>query len=133
MGFGGLEMTSVASENERAETMMAEETGIVFPYETDAMAGLEMPNGLSYPDQVLYLELRLLYRQYYQKIIDRETAVKEKKKMIEQYKDLKFREKMGDHWVEIIRLTELATSEYRKNPCHENAMKLVRILEGRKQ
>lgn len=113
--------------------MMADETGIVLPYEKDAMAGSEMPDGLSYPDQVLYLELRLLYRQYYQKIIDRETAVKEKKKMIEQYKDLKFREKMGDHWVEIIRLTELATSEYRKNPCHENAMKLIRILEGRKK
>ena len=111
----------------------SDETGIVLPYDKDAMAGAEMRDGLSYPDQVLYLELRLLYRQYYQKIIDRETAVKEKKKMIEQYKDLKFREKMGDHWVEIIRLTELATSEYRRNPCHENAMKLVRILEGRKQ
>ena len=112
---------------------MADETGIVFPWEKDAMSRLEMPDGLSYPDQVLYLELRLLYRQYYQKVIDRETAVKEKKKMIEQYKDLKFREKMGDHWVEIIRLTELAASEYRKTPCHENAMKLIRILEGRKK
>ena len=112
---------------------MDEETGIVLPYEKDAMAGAEIPDGLSYPDQVLYLELRLLYRQYYQKFIDRDTAVREKKKMIEQYKDLKFREKMGDHWVEIIRLTELAASEYRKNPCHENAMKLIRILEGRKK
>lgn len=112
---------------------MANETGIVLPWEKDAMAGAEMPDGLSYPDQVLYLELRILYRQYYQKVIDRETAVREKKKMIEQYKDLKFREKMGDHWVEIIRLTELAASEYRKNPCNENAMKLIRILEGRKQ
>ena len=124
---------SAPTENERTVTGMADETGIVLPYEKGAMAGLEMPDGLSYPDQVLYLELRLLYRQYYQKVIDRETAVKEKKKMIEQYKDLKFREKMGDHWVEIIRLTELATSEYRKDPCHENAMKLIRILEGRKQ
>lgn len=126
-------MTSVASENERAETMMADETGVVLPYEKDAMAGLEMPDGLSYPDQILYLGLRMLYRQYYQKIIGRETAVREKKKMIEQYKDLKFREKMGDHWVEIIRLTECAASEYRQNPCHENAMKLIRILEGRKK
>ena len=113
--------------------MMDNETGVVFPWEKDAMAGLEMPDVLSYPDQVLYLELRILYRQYYQKVIDRETAVREKKKMIEQYKDLKFREKMGEHWVEIIRLTELAASEYRKNPCHENAMKLIRILEGRKK
>ena len=58
---------------------MADETGIVLPWEKDAMAGLEMPDGLSYPDQILYLELRMLYHQYYQKIIGRETATKEKK------------------------------------------------------
>ena len=58
---------------------MADETGIVLPWEKDAMAGLEMPGGLSYPDQILYLELRMLYHQYYQKVIDRETATKEKK------------------------------------------------------
>ena len=62
---------------------MAKETGIVLPWEKDAMAGLEMPDGLSYPDQILYLGLRMLYRQYYQKVIDRETAKKEKKKLIE--------------------------------------------------
>lgn len=50
---------------------MAEETGIVLPWEKDAMAGLEMPDGLSYPDQILYLELRILYHQYFQKVIDR--------------------------------------------------------------
>ena len=111
---------------------MNAETGLVLPYEKDAMAGQEMPDGLSYPDQILYLGLRMLYRQYYQKGIDRETAVREKKKMIKKYQDLKFREKMGDHWVEIIRLTECARAEYRKNPCHENAMKLIEIIEGRK-
>ena len=36
---------------------MADETGIVLPWEKDAMAGLEMPDGLSYPDQILYMEL----------------------------------------------------------------------------
>ena len=111
---------------------MADETGVVLPWEKDAMAGAEMPDGLSYPDQILYLGLRMLYRQYYQKIIDRETAVREKKKMIKKYQGLKFREEMGDHWVEIIRLTECARTEYRKNPCHENAMKLIETIEGRK-
>ena len=43
---------------------MADETGIVLQWEKDAMAGLEMPDGLSYPDQILYLELRMLYNQY---------------------------------------------------------------------
>lgn len=111
---------------------MADETGIVLPWEKDAMAGLEMPDGLSYPDQILYLSLRMLYRQYYQKIIDRETATKEKKKLLDEYKIYQFREELEKQWVEIIRLTEFARAEYRKNPCHENAMKLIDIIEGKK-
>jgi hypothetical protein len=111
---------------------MADETGIVLPWEKDAMAGLEMPDGLSYPDQILYLSMRMLYRQYYQKIIDRETATKEKKKLIDEYKVYQFREELEKLWVEIVRLTEIARAEYRKNPCHENAMKLIDIIEGKK-
>lgn len=111
---------------------MAEETGIVLPWEKDAMAGLEMPDGLSYPNQILYLSLRMLYSQYFKNVIDRETATKEKKKLIDEYKCHQYQDEMGKHWVEIIRLTELARAEYRKNPCHENAMKLIEIIEGKK-
>ena len=110
---------------------MADETGIVLPWEKDAMAGLEMPNGLSYPDQILYLELRMLYHQYYQKVIDRDTAAQEKKKLPAEYRVNQFREEIGKQWVGVIRITELARSDYRKNPCHENAMKLIEIIEGR--
>ena len=111
---------------------MADETGIVLPWEKDAMAGLEMPNGLSYPDQILYLELRMLYNQYYKKVIDRETATKEKKKLLDEYRIYKFQYELGNQCVETIRLTELARADYRKNPCHENAMKLIEIIEGKK-
>ena len=110
---------------------MAEETGTVLPWEKDAMAGLEMPGGLSYPDQILYLELRMLYHQYYQKVIDRDTAKKEKKKLLDEYSLNQFREELCKQWVDVTRLTELARSDYRKNPCHENAMKLIEIIEGR--
>lgn len=111
---------------------MADETGIVLPWEKDAMAGLEMPDGLSYPDQILYLELRMLYRQYYQKIIDRETAKKEKKKLLDEYRCYQYREEMGNHWVEIIRLTDLARCDYKKNRTLENADRLIEIIEGKK-
>ena len=111
---------------------MADETGIVLPWEKDAMAGLEMPDGLSYPDQILYLELRMLYRQYYQKIIDRETATKEKKKLLDEYRVYKFREEMGEQWVEVIRLTDLARCDYKKNRTLENADRLIEIIEGKK-
>ena len=111
--------------------MMANETGIVLPWEKDAMAGLEMPDGLSYPDQILYLELRMLYHQYYKKIIGRDTAAKEKKKLLDEYRCYKYREEMGNHWVEIIRLTDLARCDYKKNRTLENADRLIEIIEGR--
>ena len=111
---------------------MAEETGIVLPWEKDAMAGLEMPDGLSYPDQILYLSLRMLYAQYFKKIIDRDTATKEKKKLLDEYRCYQYREEMGNHWVEIIRLTDLARCDYKKNRTLENADRLVEIIEGKK-
>ena len=111
---------------------MADETGIVLPWEKDAMAGLEMPDGLSYPEQILYLGLRMLYRQYYQKAIDRDTATKEKKKLLDEYRCYQYREEMGNHWVEIIRLTDLARCDYKKNRTLENADRLIEIIEGKK-
>lgn len=111
---------------------MADETGIVLPWEKNAMAGLEMPDGLSYPDQILYLSLRMLYAQYFKKIIDRETATKEKKKLLDEYRCYQYREEMGNHWVEIIRLTDLARCDYKKKRTLENADRMVEIIEGKK-
>jgi hypothetical protein len=102
------------------------------PYEKTTMAGGEMPKGLDYPDQILFLELRLLYDSYKRKLIDRDTATQEKVELLRTYEAHKIVDNMGKEWVDIIRLTELARSEYRKNPCHENAMKLIEIIEGRK-
>ena len=56
---------------------MAETKLLELPYEKIAMAGGEMPNGLEYPDQILFLELRLLYDSYKRKLIDREVATRE--------------------------------------------------------
>ena len=111
---------------------MADETGVVLPWEKDAMAGLEMPDSLSYPDQILYISLRMLYAQYFKKIIDRDTATKEKKKLLDEYRCYQYREEMGNHWVEIIRLTDLARCDYKKNRTLENADRLVEIIEGKK-
>ena len=101
------------------------------PYEKIAMAGGELPKGLEYPDQILFLELRLLYESYKKKMIDRETATREKIELLRTYEAHKVVDKMGKEWVDIIRLTELARADYRKNPCHENAMRLIDVIEGR--
>ena len=58
------------------------ENNVAFPYERQAMNGDELPNGLEYPDQVLYLSFRMLYAQLRQGVIDRDTAVREKRKLL---------------------------------------------------
>lgn len=107
-------------------------TGVTLPYEKQAMNGDDMPEGLEYPDQIMFLQLRMLYDQFKKKIIDKETARKEKKLLLDEYRIYKFREEMGNEWVEIIKLTELVRAEFRKNPTIETASRLVAIIEGRK-
>lgn len=106
-------------------------SGVVLPWEQAAIRGDEMPDGLGYPDQILFLCLRMLYAQKRAGIIDRNTAVTEKKKLLDEYRLYQFREQMGDRWTEQIRLTELARAEYRKNRTLESADKLVALIEGR--
>ncbi len=107
-------------------------TGVTFPWERQAMNGEELPSGLDYPDQVLYLCLRSLYDHVRRGIITRDIAIVEKKKLLDEYRVYKYREKMGDEWAQIIKDTESARAEYRKNPSVENGMNLVLIIEGRK-
>lgn len=107
-------------------------TGIVLPWEQQAIRGDELPDGLEYPDQVLYLSLRMLYAQKRMNLIDRDKAVFEKKKLLDEYKAYKQNWNMADEWCEIIKRTELARAEFRKNPTVENGMKLVTVIEGGK-
>lgn len=107
-------------------------TGVTLPWEKKAMAGDEMPNGLEYPDQILYLQLRMLYAQKRAGIIDREQAVLEKKKLLDTYRHHQYIDQMGKTWVKQIKDTELARAEYRKDRTLENADKLVALIEGRK-
>lgn len=107
-------------------------TGIVLPWEQSAIRGDELPSGLDYPDQVLYLSLRMLYAQKRMGIIDRERAITEKKKLLDEYKAYQFNWSMAEEWTQIIKLTELARADFRKEPTVENGWKLVHIIEGRK-
>ena len=111
---------------------MAESKLLELPYEKIAMAGGEMPKGLEYPDQILFLELRLLYDSYKRKLIDRETATREKVELLKKYEAHKIVDKMGKEWVDQIKRTELARAEYRKSKTIENADKLLDCVEGGK-
>ena len=109
---------------------MAESKLLELPYEKIAMAGGEMPKGLEYPDQILFLELRLLYDSYKRKLIDRETATQEKVELLRTYEAHKIVDRMGKEWVDQIKRTELVRSAYRKDKTIENADKLLACVEG---
>ena len=109
---------------------MAETKLLELPYEKIAMSGGEMPKDMEYPDQVLFLELRLLYDSYKRKLIDRDTATQEKVELLRTYEAHKIVDKMGKEWVDQIKRTELARAEYRKDKTIENADKLLACVEG---
>lgn len=112
--------------------MMADTKLFELPYEKIAMAGGEMPKGLEYPDQILFLELRLLYDSYKRKMIDRDTATQEKVELLRTYEAHKIVDKMGKEWVDQIKRTELARATFRKEKNIENAEKLLACVEGGK-
>ena len=111
---------------------MAESKLLELPYEKIAMSGGEMPKGLEYPDQILFLELRLLYDSYKRNLIDRDTATREKVELLRTYEAHKIVDRMGKEWVDQIKRTELARAEYRKSKTIENADKLLACVEGGK-
>lgn len=110
---------------------MAESKLPELPYEKIAMAGGEMPCGMEYHDQILFLQLRLLYNSYRRNLIDREIATREKVELLKSYESHKNANRIVKYLTNQIKRTELARAEYRKNPCHENAMKLIETIEGR--
>lgn len=109
---------------------MAEAKLLELPYEKIAMSGGEMPKGLEYPDQILFLELRLLYDSYKRNIVTREQATHEKAELLRTYEAHKIVDRMGKEWVDQIKRTELARAEYRKNKTIGNADKLLACVEG---
>ena len=106
-------------------------SGVVLPWEQLAIQGEEMPNDLPFPDQVLFQALSCLYARYHLKKISRERATLEKKKLLDKYRICRFQEQLGEERVRIIKNTELARAEFRKNPSVENGFRLVAAIEGR--
>lgn len=105
-------------------------TGVTLPYEKQAMRGDPMPDSLNYPDQLLYQALALLYARYRMGVVTREQAATEKKSLLDNYRVYQYQWDMGDRWVEVIKKTDLAQCEYRKNRTLENADALVKCIDG---
>jgi len=104
------------------------------PYEKEAMHGDPMPDDLCIYDQAAFQALRNLYQSYRGKVIDRETASAEKQKILKALDDATkqaiFQDNLAYHQAEVNRLTETAKAAVRKDPTPENALQLVRVLDG---
>lgn len=100
------------------------------PYEKHAQHGADMPSGLDFVDQTMFQALAHLYARYYDNAITREKAAAEKKNLLREYRHNKWMWSMGNHWAQVLKRTELARSEYRKNRTLENADKLCAAIDG---
>lgn len=110
---------------------MVNNTNVVeFPYEMQAMRSEEMPDGLSFVEQEVYQSFRMLYAQYKMKVVDRETASREKQKILREYVSGMLVEKIGRDFADHHRTTELARQAYRKNRTLENADALILAFDG---
>lgn len=111
---------------------MADTKLLELPYEKTAMSGGQMPDGLEYPDQILFLSLRLLYDSYKKKLIDRDSATREKVELLRTYEANRIGENAVKECADLIRRTELARAAYRKDKTIENADKMLACVEGGK-
>ena len=109
---------------------MAEQTLPELPYERIAMAGAEMPDDLVWYDRQMFLQLRMLYYQYKQRVIDRETASREKRKLLHDYDFNKCLDNITGMIAKKMTETEKARVEYRKNRTLENADAIILAFDG---
>ena len=109
---------------------MTEEKLIELPYERIAMAGGEMPDDLEWYDRQLFLMLRTLYWQYKQGIVDRETASREKRKLLKDRDFQLFQDNFTKDIAKKIVETDAARIAYRKNRTLENADAIILAFEG---
>lgn len=110
-----------------------EGSGVVFEFEPAAIAGHEMPTGLTGPEQRLFLSLRMLYHQRRAGIIDRDTAVREKKKLVRAFDYEKFQDKCGKHSVALWKAAEGGANAYGRDRTLENADRVMEAIYGVKR
>lgn len=100
------------------------------PFERIAMAGGEMPDDLEWFDRTLFLQLRMLYHQYKNEMVDREIASREKRKLLKDREFQIFQDNLTKDIAKKIMDTEAARVAYRKNRTLENADAIILAFEG---
>ena len=98
------------------------------------MRGAELPDGLPLYDQMAYLSLRTLYHDYHEKRLDRKTASAEKRRIVGAWdkakRTVEFERELAFSRARVIRDTDFAKAEVRRDPSPENAIRLCNVLDG---
>lgn len=107
---------------------MSESTGITLPYETAAMRGDPMPEGLKSYDALMFQNLSLLYERKRRGMIDRATAVREKRFLLDAYRVDKFGDEVVQGNIQLRNNIEAAASAYCLSPSIEAADALIEAI-----
>ena len=110
-------------------------TGVVLEYESAAMNGNPMPEGLAQEDQIMFQALSLLYARYHIGRISRDQATREKGQLLYEY-DKRQRVAEADRKLtrwhsDLRREIEAAQNHFRKEHTLEAADRLSAALDGR--
>lgn len=96
-----------------------------FSFERQAMHGEPLPKGLDIADSFLYVALKNLYAMYRNKLISREDATEEKRRLVYNWTTDKSKIEFLNRDSEALReKIGTASDEYKNNPCIETADKL---------
>lgn len=100
-----------------------------FDFERQAMQGQPLPKGLDISDSCLYIALKNLYAMYRNKLISREDAKEEKRRLIYNWKSDKSKIEFLNRDSAVLKDKIGAASEnYKNNPSIENADKLYAAI-----
>ena len=98
-------------------------------FERQAMKGDPIPKGLDIADSCLYIALKNLYAMYRNKLISREDATEEKRRLIYNWETDKSKIEFLNRDSDILKAKIGSASEdYKNNPCVETADKLYAAL-----
>ena len=100
-----------------------------FDFERQAMQGQPLPKELDIADSCLYISLKNLYAMYRNKLISREYAKEEKRRLIYNWKADKSKIEFLNRDSAVLKDKIGAASEnYKNNPSIENADKLYAAI-----
>ena len=94
-----------------------------------AASGAEMPDGLNTGEQLLFLTLRELYSNFRAGAVNRERGHREKLRILDAYRQVKFQYELLDEHLKIRRRLELEIGSLHKCGC-EACRKVALIFDG---